>query len=71
MRKYVRHSPYNNFCDNNHDFIKSLDVLICKKCNWIKYKVEIDAEKIYMDKIERRNQWLNVKFKHIDLFHFQ
>jgi len=68
--KYAKNFPYNDECGGNHIFIKSLDVQICRRCNWVKHKIEIDAEREYVEKLERYSKRLMIKNEHIELFHF-
>jgi len=53
-----------------HEFVARNEDLICHKCKWVKYKIEIEAEKAHHRRVRRRSEILRIKNKHIDLFQF-
>ena len=53
-----------------HEFIEQEEDLVCHRCKFIKYKIEIDSELFYVKRLKKNSELLMVKNKHIDLFHF-
>lgn len=69
-RKYSRLFPYIEVCDNKHIFEKFGNQEKCLRCNWIKHIEEIEGERELSKRIERMKSRVEIKTKHISLFHF-
>jgi len=69
-RQRVNWWDFNESWECTHEFIRRDEDMICHRCKWVKYKIEIDAEEAHYRRIRKRDEALRVKNKHIDLFQF-